>query len=347
VAEHPDITTRRERERKHLLELRDRCPKDDKHFPFTGVLLSDAIKKCCDDFALITPFSEQNLKPANYKLTIGDEYALRGRIKNLSDTPGDNELTIDPYEVVILKTREIVNMPPFLIARWNIQVSKAYKGLVWVGGPQVDAGYVGHLFCPIYNLSDKPVTLYFGDAIAVIDFERTSHIHPEAKTYKEGGLPDRILLQDYELFDSALATQVQDNITDFRGRVESLSSRMDIFVTITFALLGILFAAGALYVTPPQSDRSHLWDLSIFGICVLAIALSGWAVVRSHSGPRPSSRMVEVIWIVVFIILVGIGFSRQERLTTQLNELKNEVHQLQKPPSENSDGVAAPTPERH
>ena len=48
-------------------------------------------------------------------------------------------------------------MPRFLIGRWNIRVTVAYKGLLWVGGPQVDPGWVGHLFCPIYNLSDQEV----------------------------------------------------------------------------------------------------------------------------------------------------------------------------------------------
>src|SRR5712692_7457282 len=201
--------TRRERETERLEALSARRPKDDKHFPFTGVLLSDAIKKCCDSFGLITPLKEDNLKPANYKLRVGDEYAIRGAIHSLSDEAGKSEIRIEPFEVAIIKTLETINMPRFLIGRWNIQVSKAYKGLLWVGGPQVDAGYVGNLFCPIYNLSDKAVTLRYGDPIAVIDFEKTSQVSKDSKPYADGKLPERILFQDYEpeTLQSALSTQ--------------------------------------------------------------------------------------------------------------------------------------------
>src|SRR6267378_1918099 len=80
-----DLKTRREREEKRLQALRERRPKDEKDFQFTGVLLNDAIKKCCDSFGLITPLKEDNLKPANYKLRVGDEYAIRGAIHSLSD----------------------------------------------------------------------------------------------------------------------------------------------------------------------------------------------------------------------------------------------------------------------
>jgi len=99
-------------------------------------------------FGLISPFSKEHLKPANYKLRIGDEYAIKGEIKQLSDKPGENQITIEPFDVAVIKTLETINMPRFLIARWNIRVQLAYEGLLWVGGPQVDAGYIGHHCCP-------------------------------------------------------------------------------------------------------------------------------------------------------------------------------------------------------
>src|ERR1700739_4290805 len=207
AVKNPDSKTRRELEAERLKALGARRPPDDKHFPYTGVLLSDAIEDCCESFGLITPLAKENLKPANYKLRIGDEYAIRERIYSLSDMPGANEVRIEPFDVAIIKTLEPINMPCFLIGRWNIQVSKAYKGLLWVGGPQVDAGYVGNLFCPIYNLSDKTVILHYGEAIAVIDFERTSQVGRNSKPYPK--LPERILFEDYEpeTLQSGLASQ--------------------------------------------------------------------------------------------------------------------------------------------
>jgi deoxycytidine triphosphate deaminase len=325
MSEHDNFATRKEREKKRLQELADRRPKDDKDFPFVGVLLDDAIRKCCQSFGLITPFKEENLKPANYKISVGDEYAIRGKIHALSHTP-DDEIRIEPFEVAIIKTLETINMPRFLIARWNIQVSKAYKGLLWVGGPQVDAGYVGHLFCPIYNLSDQPVILRFGNPIAVIDFEKTTTFHVgESHEYK--GLPDRVLLEDYEPehLQSALATQAENKIKTFDSRLESLTSRIDFFVTITFALLGILFAAGALFVTEPEHHQTHWWDPSVFWICVTAIVFSGWALVVSYSTPGRVSRKLEFALWAFILVLVGIGLVRERALEHQMDQLKTQI----------------------
>jgi len=317
--ENSDVKTRREIEKKRLKALADKRPKDEKEFQFTGVLLNDAIKKCCDAFDLISPLSEENLKPANYRLRIGDEYAIRGKIHSLSDKPG-NEVRIEPFEVAIVKTLETINMPRFLIGRWNIQVSKAYKGLVWVGGPQVDAGYVGNLFCPIYNLSDKPVLLHYGDSIAVIDFERTTDFH-EGLSQEYKGF-DRVLFEDYdpESLQSALATQARDTIKTFGTRLESLTNRMDFFVTITFALLGILFAAGAVFVTEP--GHTHWWDPSVFWICFIAIVISGLALARSYGTEIPASPKWRVAVSLLFVALLVFGLVRMEHLQKEIDELR-------------------------
>src|SRR5260370_13923666 len=247
--------TRREKEVETLLKLLAKRPKDDKDFSFTGVLLSDAIEQCVKAFDLISPFSKDHLKPANYKLRIGDEYAIKGQVKQLSDEPGKNQITIEPFDVAVLKTLETINVPRFLIARWNIRVQLAYEGLLWVGGPQVDAGYVGHLFCPIYNLSDKPVTFNYGDYIAVIDFVKTSSFN-EGSSMDYPGLPDRLLFKDYnpEKLKSALPTRLVSELTAFKDRLEQLTGdvdkritamqgRMDNFISITFGVVALLFAA--------------------------------------------------------------------------------------------------------
>jgi len=122
----------------------------DPHPEIAGVLLSDQITYYAQKHHLIFPFDTgDQLKPAGYELSVGDEYFLSGEFHNLEE-----KVTIPPFEVAVIKTKEIVRLPRFMIARWNIRVKHAYAGLLWVGGPQVDPGYVGNLFCPIYNLSD-------------------------------------------------------------------------------------------------------------------------------------------------------------------------------------------------
>jgi deoxycytidine triphosphate deaminase len=333
--------TRREKEHDRLLELVARRPKDDSEYPFTGVLLNDAIERCATSFGLISPFSGEHLKPANYKLRIGDEYAIKGQIKQLSDQPGQNEITIQPFDVAVIKTLETLNMPRFLIARWNIRVQLAYEGLLWVGGPQVDAGYVGHLFCPIYNLSDKPVTLKYGDYIAVIDFIKTSSFN-EGSSMDYPGLPERLLFEDYnpEKLKSALPTRLVSELTAFKDRLEQLTGdvdkritamqgRMDNFISITFGVVALLFAAVTLFFGKP--NEPNWWDPNVFWICTLAILISMFAWVNSKSSVqwfRQRWQRIAFELLMVGIALVTIA-SFSKRTQSQVRELEIKVQTMQ------------------
>ena len=116
----------------------------------TGVLLSDQIEYYCQHFKLIDPFLKDNLKPAAYELRVGYKYSVAGKTRGLAF---EEELVIPKFEVAVIEILETINMPHFLIGRWNIRTKWAYRGLIWVGGPQVDPGYRGKLLCPIWNLS--------------------------------------------------------------------------------------------------------------------------------------------------------------------------------------------------
>jgi len=117
--------------------------------PDHGVLLSDRIEHYCGrEFQLISPFEKEYLRPAGYDLRVGDNYSQGGQHYTLND---GGFLTIEPYQVAIIQTLETLNLPGFLIGRWNIRVKLAYQGLLWVGGAQVDPGFRGRLSCPIYN----------------------------------------------------------------------------------------------------------------------------------------------------------------------------------------------------
>src|SRR6266404_8279585 len=112
--------SRRDAEPQRLQQLIEKRPTSDPVAGY-GVVLSDAIERYVDEFDLIRPFNPKNLKPACYKLTVGDEYAVGGQIHVLTDEPGRNVIRIPPFQVAVIKTSETINMPVFLIARWNIQ----------------------------------------------------------------------------------------------------------------------------------------------------------------------------------------------------------------------------------
>ena len=262
-----------------------------------GVLLGDEIERYAKEFKLIYPFNRENLKAASYRLTVGDEYALGGKKGKLYDKEKD-KITIPPFQVAIIKTREIVNLPRFLIGRWNIRVAAAYKGLLWVGGPQVDPGWVGHLFCPIYNLSSEDVELKMGDPLATIDFIRTTTFKKESEKFQFSRPPKRTSLDEYNWkLKSALLTkageridEIEDTLEQFKERaeknMESFGSRLDISITTIFTCIAFLFAALVIFVTPTgniPSYPSKWWIYVGFFISIIALSAAIHANAKNRS----------------------------------------------------------------
>lgn len=267
--------------------------------PVGAVLLSDEIERYVKEFRLIDPFIRANLKSAAYELTVGDEYAVEGKIHILSDETGKDTMVIDPFQVVIIKTREIINMPRFLIARWNIKVSLAYEGLLWVGGPQVDPGWVGHLFCPIYNLSNKPVILRLGDPLAVIDFVRTTPFRKNVSVpYSRP--PKRVTIEDYhpEQLASASYAQAVNEIKALQRDMGGMSRRLDTLTGHFFTALGLVFAAIAavvtalsIFVSSGQPEKTYSWWMYVgSGVIVIALALSIYACKLSRSAWKKTGK---------------------------------------------------------
>lgn len=234
----------------------------DDGFDRPGVLLADKIEAFRSQWDLIHNFERDNLKPAGYKLRIGDEYSMHGETHELSEAPENNEIKIPPFEVVVIETAELVNMPRFLIGRMNITVDLAQKGLLWVGGPQVDPGYVGYLYCPLYNLSDRPVRLTKGEGFCVIDF------HPTTKPPGDGETPEwyyprppgKHSLDDYDGADlrSGLSEEAKKRVDDVEKDVERVSQLLFASLGAVFTVLAILIAALSVFLSQGSGDGGVL-----------------------------------------------------------------------------------------
>jgi deoxycytidine triphosphate deaminase len=244
-----------------------------------AVLLRNEIERYCrEPIRLITPFDQRYLKPASYHLRLGAKCRVDGEDMELSlDHP---RLTIPPHGIAVVTTLETVNIPAFLIARWNLRVTKVYEGLVWVGGAQVDPGYGGNLFCPLYNLSNKPVHLELGEMLFTIDFVRTT-LYDESKgcrlleldrpTNSLGAL-DRIPLRSApkEQFDD-----IRRQLGATREALDGFQSRIDSFQGITFAVLGIIIAAlsfvSVSQFTDMRVENPSGWQIATWLVVLLAI----------------------------------------------------------------------------
>lgn len=235
----------------------------DDEFDRPGVLLADRILEYQDRWDLIYDFEPDNLRPAGYKLRVGDEYSMYGETHELSDSPGNNEIQIPPFEVVVIKTAELVNMPRFLIGRLNIKVDMAHEGLLWVGGPQVDPGYVGHLYCPIYNLSARDVRLSKGQGFGVIDFIPTTErvvddweSHDHLEPYPRP--PDNLTFDDYEGAElrSGLSTEAKERVDAVEQEVERVSQLLLASLGAVFTVLAILIAALSVFLSQGGGENA-------------------------------------------------------------------------------------------
>jgi deoxycytidine triphosphate deaminase len=139
-----------------------------------GMLLSDQIRKFCNNKLLISEgFSENNLRPAAYTLTIGPDYRDHEGTPGIL-TPQNPSFEMRPNSIVFVSIAESLDLPYYVAARFNLRVDWVYKGVLLGTGPQVEPGFRGKLSCPLYNLTSQPQTISLGQDFATIDFERTT-----------------------------------------------------------------------------------------------------------------------------------------------------------------------------
>jgi hypothetical protein len=82
---------------------------------------------------------------------------------------------MEPNSIVYVSTAESLNLPFYIVARFNLRVKWVYRGILLGTGPQVEPGFRGKLSCPLFNLTDRPVKINRGKEFATIDFERTTN----------------------------------------------------------------------------------------------------------------------------------------------------------------------------
>ena len=227
------------------------------------------------------------LDTASYKLRLGDEAHVGGKYVRVST---ESSLELDPHQVAVVKTYEKVNIPRYLVGRWNIRVQWVYEGLLWVGGPQVDPGWQGHLYCPIYNLAERKVVIPFKERVFTIDFTRTTPFQEQESTYgfrtKTHEPARKKTLGDHDVH------QIRSSPYEKLNDLSSLNESLDDFRTLAFAMLAVGFAAvGAITaalaivairpVTPSGEDAQLLsaWPMTAITLSIFASILSVFRII--------------------------------------------------------------------
>ena len=250
-----------------------------------AVLLADEIRYFCtsddipQDQRLVDPFEPQRLRPASYQLTLGDQAHVGGKHQRVTDS---YPLILEPHQVAVVSTREVLRIPRFLVARWSLRVQKIYEGLLWTGGPQVDPGWVGQLFCPIYNLAERRVELRFKDPLFTIDFIRTTPVTEEYRGLKDTRelkktwfrVEKRTLAEhDSNRLHSAPYESLRDLDELTRFREFSIAA-----IALIFVVLGVMVAALSVLAVKPTVDPDgpflSFWPMTSLFISVVAFALA-------------------------------------------------------------------------
>lgn len=290
------------------------CPtNDERHGRSGAVLLSNEIRYYAEKYRMIEPFEMENLKPAGIYLTLGPVYSMGGKMQELEKKPGKDELIIPPFQVAIIKTFETINLPRFIIARWNLRVTNVYKGLLWTGALQVDPGWLGQLPCPIYNLSNKDVTLRLGEKIVLMDFVKTTQFESDCKRYERRPGIDR-LDKSYKL-KSALFSEAAERIDKIETRideeVEKRINRVEALVSVVITGIAVLFAALAILVSSGDALSPKKTELSPFFIFwpSVSIAISIIALSITLLRPKLSKTWQKILLILFSVLFVCLAFT--------------------------------------
>ena len=257
------------------------------------VLLADEIKKLCIDDngkpkekPLIEPFIPSQLRSASYQLTLGENIHLGGEKKHLRR---NNVLILKPHQVAVVSTRESINMPRHLIARWSLRVTNIYEGLLWTGGPQVDPGWEGSLFCPIYNLSEREVVLKYAEPMFTMDFVRTTPVTSELYELKEikeyskvWFSPIRKTLEEHDTYriHSAPYEALRDlkELSNFRTFANIAMSMMILVLTVLVGALAVIAGTDRVEFKVSLSEASF-WGVigSTIFVGLLSAGISIWS----------------------------------------------------------------------
>jgi deoxycytidine triphosphate deaminase len=143
-----------------------------------GILLSDRIQFYVQAFGLIDPFDQAHLAPASYDLSLGKDCWCAQYTKDTGrstrELPSGSDLIIEPNSIVYVTSGEVLRLPFYLTARFNLRLRLLHEGLLVGTGPQVDPGFRGRLSVPLHNVSSQRIALRAGERFAVIEFQQTT-----------------------------------------------------------------------------------------------------------------------------------------------------------------------------
>lgn len=197
-------------------------------------LITNLLKFNC----LLSNANLSNIEGASYDLELGDEYYHKGKISYLSET--NPFLLIDPYDYVIVTSKETANMPLEMAGRFDIRVKLFCQGVILSNGTQIDPGFKGKLFCLLFNTSNSPVVLKRSEQYATIEFIKLV----EATEPYHGKYQDKNSIIHY-----LPANTLQGGMNELKKEIEQIKDDSKNLQNIFLGIISLILALMAILIT--------------------------------------------------------------------------------------------------
>lgn len=153
------------------------------------VLIAREIKQYVLKYKLLfdEQFIEDNIKGASYYMTPdpnnnawrfnekGEKVYLKIGVERNNYGGNLQYYEIPKNSLVYIRLHQKLRLPFYIIGRFNLQVTYAYKGLLLGTGPQIDPGYFDrYVNIPLHNFTKDIMKVYLHKPFVTIDFVRTS-----------------------------------------------------------------------------------------------------------------------------------------------------------------------------
>ncbi len=143
-----------------------------------ALLNSAEISNYIRTIGMVCPFDEKQLNGITLSLRIGDTglYWDGDKKKIRKDINIDKEFVLKSNTIAYVSIAEELRLPQYIIARFNLRVTNAYRGILLGTGPIVDPGFQGKLFIPLHNLTNNEYVFYPGEDFIEMEFTKLNHI---------------------------------------------------------------------------------------------------------------------------------------------------------------------------
>ena len=152
-----------------------------------GVLCGKDIERMANERGLIEPYNESCLQACSYDLRIGTIFR-EGQVINEKHSRADEQVVIEPGEVVSVLTQEILKLPNDITGTAFAINSQSREGLMVLNPGHVDPGFSGQLSVKAINLRKVALPISRGDKIFTVIFEKL----PKMTEGYKGSMPERM-----------------------------------------------------------------------------------------------------------------------------------------------------------